>query len=254
MPTSNRAFTVSLDGSAAYYRVKGVAAPIRVGPLPDGEMALATGQLIRNVGASLQFSGRPVDVTRSPNGQRLYLKKNDGIVVVDVTTWSLLQQLSFPGSGASMHGIVVSQDGSRVYATGSGNELYEGTVGTNGTVHWSRTLSLPGSSYPCGIAVSADRTRAFVCLSRLNTLAVVNLETGSLIRQINVGIAPFDVVLSPDEAVAYVSDWGGRRPIAGDRTADSAGTQVVGRPWHRPMALSPWTGAKNADGLVPNGL
>src|SRR6185436_2527479 len=120
MPTSNRTFTVTLDGSAAFYRVKGALPPLRVGPLPGGETALPTAQLIRNVGASLPFSGRPVDVARSPDGRRLYVKKNDGIAVVDAVAWSLLQQLSFPGSGASMHGIVVSQDGSRVYATGSG--------------------------------------------------------------------------------------------------------------------------------------
>jgi YVTN family beta-propeller protein len=58
-------------------------------------------------------------------------------------------------------------------------------------------------------------------------LAVVDLRAGTVSRQINVGIAPWDVVLSPDGNTAYVSDWGGRLPVSGDLTATSAGTPVV---------------------------
>ena len=126
-----------------------------------------------------------------------------------------------------MHGIAVSRDGSHVYVTGAGNELYDWAVGTNGTVAFSRTISLPAGSYPCGVAVSADGSKAYVCLSIRNALAVVDLSTGSVSRQVGVGIAPWDVVLSPDGSTAYVSDWGGRLPVSGDLTATSAGTPVV---------------------------
>ena len=64
-----------------------------------------------------------------------------------------------------MHGIGVSPNGSHVYVTGAGNELYDWAVNTNGTVTFSRTISLPGGSDPCGIAISADGTKAYVCLS-----------------------------------------------------------------------------------------
>ncbi len=227
MPTSNRTFTAALTGSALFYRVNAIIPPIKVGPLPDGKTGLATSQLIRAAGDSLSFGGRPVDLALSPDAKTLYVKNMSSLLVVDVARWSLLQQLDFPASGASMHGITVSGDGSHVYVTGSNNELYEAAVATHGTVSWSRTLSLPGNSVPCGVALSRDGTKAFVCLSRNNTLAVVNLQTGALIRQISVGVAPFDVLLSTNGNVAYVSDWGGRRSIAGDVTANSAGTQVV---------------------------
>jgi YVTN family beta-propeller protein len=126
-----------------------------------------------------------------------------------------------------MHGIAVSRDSSHVYVTGANNELYDWAIHTNGTVALSRTISLPGGSYPCGVAVSADGSRAYVCLSVKNTLTVVDLSTRTVSRQINVGIAPWDVVLSPDGNTAYVSDWGGRLPVGGDLTATSAGTSVV---------------------------
>src|SRR5256885_4682888 len=126
-----------------------------------------------------------------------------------------------------MHGIAISPNGSHVYVTGSGNELYDWMVNPNATVTFSRTISLPGGSDPCGIAISPDGTKAYVCLSIANTLAVVSLAAGTVTQQIAVGIAPWNVLLSPDGNTAYVSDWGGRFPVSGDATASSAGTQVV---------------------------
>jgi YVTN family beta-propeller protein len=149
----------------------------------------------------------------------------NNLVVVDAASWTVRQALSYPNSGASMHGIAVS--GSHVCVTGSGNELYDWLVNTNGTVSFSQTISLPGGSDPCGLAISPDGTKAYVCLSILNQLAVVSLPSGIVSQQINVGIAPWDVVLSPDGNTAYVSDWGGRLPTSGDLTATSAGTAVV---------------------------
>ena len=157
----------------------------------------------------------------------LCIKNMNTLLVVDPVLWTLRQTLSYPGSGASMHGIAFSPDGSHVYATGSGNDLYDWLIATNGMVSLSRTISLPGGSDPCGIAISADGARAYICLSIPNKLAVVNLSTGTVSQQINVGIAPWDVILSPDGNTAYVSDWGGRFPVGGDLTAPSAGTQVV---------------------------
>jgi len=58
-------------------------------------------------------------------------------------------------------------------------------------------------------------------------MAVVDLSAGTVLNQIAVGLAPYDVVLGPDGAVAWVSNWGGRRPGAGDRTATSSGSAVV---------------------------
>ena len=128
----------------------------------------------------------------------VYIKNMNNLLVVDAATWTLLQTLSYPGSGASMHGIATSSDDSHVYVTGAGNELYDWTLAANGTATFSRTISLAGGSCPCGIAISADNSKAYVCLSIANKLGVVNLANGTVAQQINVGIAPWDVALSPD--------------------------------------------------------
>ena len=224
---TNRSLSVPISSNTAFYRVGQLTSDIRVGPLPDGEQVIPTKQILRAAGQPLQFSGRPVDLVLSPDGKIVYLKNINNLLVVDTATWTLLQTATYPGSGASLHGIAMRHDGSHVYVTGAGNELYDWSVATNGTVTFSRSIPMPAGSYPCGLALAADDSKAYVCLSIANQLAVVNLTNGSVLQQINVGIAPWDVVLSPGGDTAYVSDWGGRFPTGGDLTAPSAGTPVV---------------------------
>ncbi|HNQ88729.1 MAG TPA: alkaline phosphatase family protein [Verrucomicrobiota bacterium] len=229
-PTTNRMAVVQPAGATLFYRVRQFTPAPRTGEAFDGATAVATAQLVRPAGDSLEFGGRPVDLAVAPDGQFVYAKDNRGIVAVDAAFWSVIQELSFPsGGGGSLHGVMVRADGQRLYATDSQSGLWEGAIAADGTVSWLRSIMLPGNgaSYPCGIALNEAGTRAYVCLSRNNTLAVVDLATGSVSRQIPVGLAPFDVVLSADGTTAYVSDWGGRRPGAGDRTAPSAGSAVV---------------------------
>lgn len=205
---------------------------LRVGPIPDGGEVVATGQTLHPAGDSVTIPGRPVDLALAPSGKFVYLKDNQGVTAIDTARWTLRQSLPFPESGGSMHGIAVSRDGRHLYATNARNLLAEAEIGSDGTLAWSRRIALPGpggsgDADPCGIALSADGTRAYVCLSRNNALGVVDLAWGKLLSQIPVGIAPYDVVLSPDGARAYVSDWGGRHPKAGEPQATSAGTETL---------------------------
>ncbi len=226
-PATNRIVTLPATGDLGFYRITQAVPDIVVGQLPAGEQSLPSKQILRAAGRQIQFAGRPVDLALSPDGGTVYLKNLNNLLVVNAATWQVLQTLAFPAGGASMHGIAVSPDGLHVYVTGAGNELYDWTVASNGIVSFTRTIALPGGSDPCGLAISANGAKAFVCLSIANKLAVVDLGSGAVTQQINVGIAPWDVVLSPDGNTAYVSDWGGRFPTGGDLTAPSAGTQVV---------------------------
>jgi autotransporter-associated beta strand protein/YVTN family beta-propeller protein len=226
-PSSNRSLSIPASGPTDFYRVMQLQPDIQVGQLPNSEQSLPSKQILRAPGQQIQFGGRPVDLALSPDGRTVFIKNMSNLLVVDAVSWWLMQTLAYPASGASMHGIAVSSDGSHVYVTGAGNELYDWVVGTNRGVTFSRTIVLPGGSDPCGVAVSADGARAYVCLSIANKLAVIDLSTGTVTSQISVGIAPWDVVLSPDGGTAYVSDWGGRLPVSGDLTATSAGTPVV---------------------------
>ncbi|HWQ90868.1 MAG TPA: bifunctional YncE family protein/alkaline phosphatase family protein [Clostridia bacterium] len=204
----------------------------QVGPMQGGGHVMATHQMIRPAGESIEFGGRPVDLALSPDGATLYAKDNRGVVVIDTANWRIRQELKFSGGGSSVHGIVATRDGGRVWVTGSSENLWELKTIAEGKLEPGRKLVMPGNkgtghAAPCGLTLSADEKTAYVCLSRNNALAVVDLESGKIVKQVAVGVAPYDVVLFAGGRKAFVSNWGGRRAGAGDTTADSAGTPAV---------------------------
>jgi YVTN family beta-propeller protein len=198
----------------------------------DGSARVPTAQRVRPAGESLLYEGRPVDMVLSPDGTRLLVKDDDGLVVIDAAGWKVVQRLGVPKAGTSVHGIAASGDGRRVYVTDAERGIHEAAVDEAGAWAWKRVIDVPGPgrrgySFPCGVALSADGATAYVCLSRNNELAVVDLGSGTVRAKVEVGVAPYAVVLGPGEKRAYVSNWGGRRAREGDRVAPSSGTPVV---------------------------
>lgn len=193
---------------------------------------MPTHQLLHPAGQSIAFGGRPVDLVLSPDGRTLFAKDNRGLVVIEVATWQVRQELKLTAGGGSTHGIAATRDGARLFLSSAQNELWEATVAPDGKVAWGRKIVLPGPggkghSHPAGLALPRDERRAYVCLSRNNSLGVVDLSSGTLQTEIPVGVAPFDVVLDEDSRRAYVSNWGGRHPHPGALTAKSSGTDTL---------------------------
>ncbi len=54
-----------------------------------------------------------------------------------------------------------------------------------------------------------------------NRAAVVELASGKVRGMLQTGIAPFGAAVSRDGTVAYVTNWGGRTPVKGERTAQT---------------------------------
>jgi len=203
----------------------------QVGPGTNGTYLVSTTQLIQPAGDTLTFGGRAIDLALSADGRSLFAKYDRGVLVIDPETWRIREQVVV-GEGSSIHGIAVRRDGTRVYVTGSYNALWDGDVSSSGSLTFTRKATLLGKggsgySNPCGISLSPGEKTALVCLSLKNSVAIVDLETDKLIREIAVGVAPYDVIVSPDGQRAYVSNWGGRPPGQIDRTADSNGTRVL---------------------------
>jgi len=204
----------------------------RVGPLATGGHLMPTHQLIRPAGQSIEFGGRPVDLALSPDGRAVYVKDNRGLLVLDAATWQIRQELKFNSGGGSVHGLAVTRDGSRIYATTAQNLIWEINVAPDGKAAAGRKLTLPGpggngNPAPAGLALSPDEQTIYVCLSRNNSLGMVDLKSGKLVKEVPVGVAPFDVVLVAEGKQAFVSNWGGRQPRAGEKTAKSSGTDAL---------------------------
>jgi YVTN family beta-propeller protein len=236
VPTAQ--LNIGSAGTVSFFRVGGpFVTNVDPGATVEGDISVnwngvetqvvPTKQILHTPGKSVLFGGLGLDIALSPDGTTAYVKNNNSLIVVDVATWKRLQSVRYPGSLGSFHGIAVSTDGMHVYVTASAYELYDFAIATNRVATFSRTIALPAYCDPCGIALSADGTNAYVCLNKSNSIAIVNLAIGMITGQIKVGMAPWGIALSPNGNTAYVSDWGGRVPVKGDLTLNSAGSQIV---------------------------
>ncbi len=190
------------------------------------ENVVSTGQTVRPAGEVVAFAGRPVDLVCSPDGKTVFAKNSKGIVLVDAESWRVRQELAGP-QGSSMHGIALARDGNGVYITTSNNIMVRASLDDKGKASWGNPIKLSAKSIPCGLALSADGRRAYVALGGRNTLAIVDLESGKVEGEVEVGVAPYGVALSPDGGTAYVSNWGGRRPGRADKTAKTSGGDLL---------------------------
>lgn len=189
------------------------------------ESLLPTGRTITAAGESISFHGRPVDL--QINGSYLLAKDRNALRVIDASSFELIQSISSPG-GASMFGLALDAEGN-AYFTNSKNGLhvFRKTGDPEEPFQLDRTIQLPSDSFPCGVTINGKSNQALVCLSKKNSVAVVDLNSNTVVRQIEVGVAPFDIRSTPVDGRYVVSNMGGRRPGNDDATATSAGTKTV---------------------------
>lgn len=211
-------------------------------PVHVGDNLTPIGQLLRPAGRSLPLPGlRPVDLLVCDHEGPVLVKTSSELLVLSGDAARIEQRLKYPSGGASMTGLAASPDGRHIYVTNSGSELFELRLDDASGAAWGRTFTLPtpsvgGAAFGCGIALTPDGARALVCASRGNELVVIDLASGQVRERIDVGIAPFDVVVSPDGTRAFVSNWGGRRPAEAEDAAPTAGSPA--RVDHRGIAAS----------------
>ncbi len=203
---------------------------IQVGPQPDGSILVPTNQLLRPAGLQVYFPGRPVDLALTPDRKLLVVKNRLSLDIIRIRDRTILQSLPYEGSGSSFTGLSVSENGHRIYTTDAKDKLHIAELDDNLIMQWQNTIKLPapsigGNPVPGGLAVNEQQNEVYVTLSRNNTLAIVDMSDES-VKEIPVGIAPYEVVLA-SSSKAYVSNWGGRRPGKGESTYNTSGSQVL---------------------------
>src|SRR5205807_1344324 len=160
----------------------------------------------RPAGQSLRFAGRPVDLALAPDGKTLYVKDIRGLLIVDVGPWRIRRELPFPADGgASMHGIAISRDGSRLYVTTALDLLWEAAVGNTAYVsNWA-------GRHPKAGELTAESNHAPVLVDNRGivssgTVSVVDLRAGKALLEIETGLHPSDVALSADGRTLYLAN------------------------------------------------
>jgi YVTN family beta-propeller protein len=233
----------------------GTTGPGSVGRTADGQVVTPVNQVVHPAGVSLDLRGmRPQALALSPDGQILVVAgKTHELVVVDPAGLRVRQRVALPAEGAresapeavprhilqpdkegqvSFTGLVFSPDGRRVYLANVNGSVKVFGVGKDHTVSGLCTFPLPEVSgtrrkeeIPAGLAVSRDGKRLYVVLNLSNQLAELDAVTGQVLRVWEAGVAPYDVVLAGHKA--YVSNWGGRRPEAGNVTGPAGRGTLV---------------------------
>ncbi len=223
-----------------------------VGPQGNGAYVVTTSQIIDPAGKTLTFPGRPVDLALNPEGTILAVKNIQDLVFFDVIRQSILQVLPLPaGTSNTFTGIAWSNNGQKVWTTDTKGYIRSAKMTDGGVFDWDDAFHLPSAkilangilawedeilipesvrtarnmAYPGGFVLDEQQGLIYVTLNRYNSVEIVNLRTGKSEGRIPVGIAPYDIIIEKDKA--YVTNWGGRLPVAGDQTALSSGTPVV---------------------------
>ncbi len=226
-----------------------------VGRWRDDVIVTPVNQLLTPFGQSIDLPGmRPQALALSPDGNVLVAAgKTNDIVVLDPVTGAVRERVGLPDEGlnepptaqasanilkpdkkgqVSYTGLIFSSDGRRLFMSNVNGSIKVFNVSETGQVTPSHTLALPEAAaprrkaeIPSGLALSADNTKLYVCGNLSNRLIELDVQSGKVLRTMDVGVAPYDVRIVASRAI--VSNWGGRRPGPNDAKGPAGrGTEV----------------------------
>ena len=225
-----------------------------VGRHENGRIVLPVNQIITPAGKQVELPGmRAQGLALSPDGKLLVVSGlTSELVVLDPATGETKQRVRLPKlikgappessspefldfdgrSEMSYAGLTFSPDGRRLALSNVNGDVKLFEVSAEGALAPWRVVALPpakaphrAAEIPAGIAWSADGARLFVCGNLSNRLFEIDVNAGKVRKTYEVGVAPFNVVRVGQKL--YVSNWGGRRPGAGDLTGPAGRGMVV---------------------------
>ncbi len=201
-----------------------------LGKQPAGYYLVPTNQLLRPWGEQTVIPGRPVDMVFDSHKRILAILNTRGILIADGSTGTNVATVA--SRSTSYAGIAFRPGDRELWASETSNRADSILIvpfSENGMPGETARIDIKTHAVPVGIAFSPDGKIAYVAFSRANTLAVIDAETRTITKQIDVGMAPFGVVASKAGKV-YVTNRGGRRPGANDIVAPSSGSPVLTDP------------------------
>lgn len=207
-----------------------------VGRRSDGAQTTPVNQTLTPLGTFVDLPGlRPQAIAQSPDGRWLYVSgKTHELLVLDAEDGSLSQRVGMSERKAQLSytGLCVAHDGRTIWLSNVEGSIQRFSVDAEGHVARDGVVALPAANaprreaeIPTGLALSPDGARLWVCGNLSNRLFELDASSGEVLRAIDVGVAPFDVVLAGGRA--FVSNQGGRRPGDGDLVGPAGRGTVV---------------------------
>ncbi|KRF42305.1 bifunctional YncE family protein/alkaline phosphatase family protein [Paenibacillus sp. Soil787] len=171
-----------------------------------------TGWQLTPAGNQIPLGSFPMGGVLSPDG-RFLIVSNDGVAtqslqVIDALDQKVLQTLSYNAPEALYLGLSFSPDGSKLYASGGGNNKIRVFQFTGGTLTEQNSIPLRDSFYPAGVIVSPDGKWLYTANNVNNSVSRINLLTQKIESTVSVGKRPYSPLLSRDGKTIYVSNWG----------------------------------------------
>jgi YVTN family beta-propeller protein len=235
------------------------------GAQPDGSFVVSSGQIItpagKQVDLGIRVRAKAVainPVTSTHTAAVLTMGATQAVEVFDTRSGDVLQNYIAFGSDASgsYSGITYTPDGKHLIFSQDSSHVTIANVSSEGLLSDYVQVSVPpnstfikcfpnspaasyanpcgsfytpATSYPGGVAVSADGKSAYALLNQNDTLTKIDLtaKTPTQGTQIRVGNAPHSIVIDSTGTKAYVSNEGGRAATEADFQINSAGTEIV---------------------------
>ncbi len=225
---------VVLGAAALVAREAGVFSILKsdaqIGRQAEGVYLVPTNQLLRPWGEQTLIQGRPVEMAFDSKKRVLAILNWRGVFFADASSGARLTEVR---TAATSYTGIAFRPGDR--------ELWVSETARNGpdaiAIITIDELGRPGEierikldqghPVPAGIGFSADGATAYVAFSRSGTLALIDAQSRRITREVPVGMAPFCVQVAPGLNKVFVTNRAGRRPVAGDTVAPSAGTEIV---------------------------
>lgn len=199
-------------------------------------------QVLTPAGRQIELPGlRPQALALSPDGKSLAVSgKTPELLIIDPVKGEILQRIPLPSEAAvsavspqilrpdkdalvSYTGLIFSPNGRKIYLSSVNGSIKVFQLQEDGKWQAVQSYGLPPANaprrsqeIPAGLAISSDGQRLYVAGNLSNRLLELDAASGKLLRTWDVGFAPYDVALVHGKA--FVSNWGGRRPNAGDLT------------------------------------
>jgi YVTN family beta-propeller protein len=212
---------------------------VATGKQPDGVYLVPTSQMLHPWGEQNMISGRPVDMAFDSGKRMLAVLNTNTVQFFDGSTGTKVAEVPTAADAivkrATSYAGIAFRPGNRelwaseTTANGPDSILIAELSDVGLPVKTSR-LALQGHPTPVGIAFSPDGGTTYVAFSRANALAVIDASTHEIRKQVDVGMAPFGVAVSKLRGKVFVTNRGGRRPVAGDTTAPSSGSAILTDP------------------------
>lgn len=193
----------------------------------DGSTILVNGRRTESYGPSVLLTGLGFDVAVHPTAEVAYVttagREDRHLYVIDRNTQAVVQDLD---RGAAYYGLLLSPDGSRLYASNGvpgGVEVFD--VAADGMV--TSAGEVPVVGWTAGMAQSPDGATLWVASFDANRISEVDTATMTVTRLIAPGVQPWDVLYLPGRDELWATDFTGEALSIYDLGADAVADTLL---------------------------